>query len=72
MQALTITYFLALILPYSNMCECFEQAIQTHRVAHSLWVRGKRVMALALQSRASEVFAVDIHPGARIGACACY
>jgi len=26
-------------------------------------------MALALQSRASEVFAVDIHPGARIGAC---
>ena len=24
-------------------------------------------MALALQSRASEVFAVDIHPGARIG-----
>lgn len=48
-------------------CKGF-QAIQTHRVAHSLWTRGKRVMALALQSRGSEVFAVDIHPGARIGA----
>uniref|UniRef100_A0A7S3R4K9 serine O-acetyltransferase n=1 Tax=Dunaliella tertiolecta TaxID=3047 RepID=A0A7S3R4K9_DUNTE len=47
-------------------CKGF-QAIQTHRVAHSLWSRGKRVMALALQSRSSEVFAVDIHPGARIG-----
>jgi len=51
-------------------CKGF-QAIQTHRVAHSLWCRGKRVMALALQSRSSEVFAVDIHPGARIGEWNC-
>ncbi len=42
-------------------------AIQTHRVAHTLWRRGQRVMAVALQSRMSEVFAVDIHPAARIG-----
>lgn len=43
------------------------QALQTHRCAHALWERGQRVMALALQSRMSEVFAVDIHPAARIG-----
>ncbi|CAG9464163.1 unnamed protein product [Pedinophyceae sp. YPF-701] len=42
-------------------------AIQVHRMAHSLWGKGQRVMALALQSRSSEVFAVDIHPGATIG-----
>ncbi len=40
-------------------------AIQTHRIAHELWCRGQKVMALALQSRMSEVLAVDIHPGAR-------
>ncbi|KAJ6834518.1 serine acetyltransferase 2 [Iris pallida] len=43
-------------------------ALQAHRVAHKLWREGRRPLALALQSRASEVFAVDIHPGARVGA----
>jgi serine O-acetyltransferase len=42
-------------------------AIQTHRIAHALWNRGQKVMAVALQSRMSEVLAVDIHPAARIG-----
>jgi serine O-acetyltransferase len=42
-------------------------AIQAQRVAHALWGRGQRVMARALQSRSAEVFAVDIHPAARIG-----
>eukprot|EP00887_Chlorella_sp_A99_P003318 scaffold26.g3318.t1 len=42
-------------------------AIQAHRIAHELWLAGRRVMACALQSRMSEVFAVDIHPAARIG-----
>jgi hypothetical protein len=42
-------------------------ALQTHRIAHSLWHRGHQVLALMLQSRVSEVFAVDIHPAARIG-----
>ena len=40
---------------------------QAHRIAHELWSRGRRVMAVALQSRMSEVFAVDIHPAARFG-----
>ena len=42
-------------------------AIQTHRLAHWLWSRGRHDLALYLQSRASEVFQTDIHPAARIG-----
>ena len=43
------------------------QAIQTHRVAHWLWNRGRRDFAYYLQSRSSMVSTVDIHPGAQIG-----
>lgn len=43
------------------------QALQSHRVAHHLWRHGRRALALALQSRVSEVMHVDIHPGAVIG-----
>ncbi len=43
------------------------QAIQTHRFAHALWQAGRRDFALYLQSRASQVFQVDINPQARIG-----
>lgn len=43
------------------------QAIQAQRVAHWMWNRGRRPLALALQSRMSEVFNVDIHPAATIG-----
>lgn len=42
-------------------------AVQTHRVAHALWERGRRALALYLQNRSSEAFGVDIHPAARIG-----
>ncbi|XP_059624812.1 serine acetyltransferase 1, chloroplastic-like [Cornus florida] len=42
-------------------------ACQAHRVAHKLWSQGRTVMALVIQNRVSEVFAVDIHPGAKIG-----
>jgi serine O-acetyltransferase len=43
------------------------QAIQTHRLAHWLWGKGRKDFALYLQSRSSEVFQTDIHPAARIG-----
>jgi len=42
-------------------------AITTYRVSHQLWLDGRRWLALYLQSLASEVFAVDIHPAAQIG-----
>jgi serine O-acetyltransferase len=42
-------------------------AIQTHRLANWLWRHGRRDFALYLQSRASEVFQVDIHPQVPFG-----
>ncbi|XP_029127247.1 serine acetyltransferase 4 isoform X2 [Cajanus cajan] len=43
------------------------QSLQVYRVAHALWGQGRKILALALQSRISEVFGVDIHPAAKIG-----
>lgn len=43
------------------------QSIQAHRLAHELWAQNRASLAALIQSRVSEVFAVDIHPGARIG-----
>lgn len=42
-------------------------ACQAYRIAHKLWLEERKLLALMIQSRISEVFAVDIHPGARIG-----
>jgi serine O-acetyltransferase len=42
-------------------------ALSTYRVAHQFWLADRRWLALYLQSIASESFAVDIHPAARIG-----
>jgi serine O-acetyltransferase len=42
-------------------------AISTYRVSHHFWIHGRKELALYFQSLASEVFAVDIHPAARIG-----
>ena len=42
-------------------------AIQAYRIGHFLWHQGRSELALYLQSRVSEVFAVDIHPAAQIG-----
>jgi serine O-acetyltransferase len=43
------------------------QAVQSYRIAHWLWKQGRRDLAYFFQMRTSEVFGVDIHPGARIG-----
>ncbi|HEX4078989.1 MAG TPA: serine O-acetyltransferase [Rhizomicrobium sp.] len=42
-------------------------ALQCHRISHWLWLKGRTTLARFLQSRVSELFAVDIHPAARIG-----
>jgi len=42
-------------------------AIQTHRLAHWLWNRGRRDFALYLQSRSSSIFQTDIHPASKMG-----
>lgn len=45
------------------------QALQAHRVAHVLWHRGRKFLALSIQARVSEVFGMDLHPAAVIGKC---
>ncbi|MBO6550135.1 MAG: serine O-acetyltransferase [Rhizobiales bacterium] len=42
-------------------------ALQTHRFAHHLWLKGSIDFAFYLQSQSSRVFGVDIHPKAKIG-----
>jgi serine O-acetyltransferase len=43
-------------------------ALESFRVSHWLWNRGRRALALHLQNRISQVFGADIHPAARMGA----
>ncbi|MHA7872023.1 MAG: serine O-acetyltransferase [Hyphococcus sp.] len=42
-------------------------SLQAHRVSNWLWRHDRRSLALYLQSRISELFAVDIHPQTPIG-----
>lgn len=42
-------------------------ALCTYRIAHELWLAGRQMLALLLQSMSSEVFGIDIHPAARMG-----
>lgn len=42
-------------------------ALQVHRVANWLWKQKRISLALYLQNRSSELFAVDVHPAATIG-----
>lgn len=42
--------------------------LQAYRISHWLWRQEREVLAYHLQSRISELFAVDIHPAATIGA----
>jgi serine O-acetyltransferase len=42
-------------------------ALQTHRLAHHLFLNGRKDFAYYLQSRASAVFQTDINPAAEIG-----
>lgn len=55
-----------------NLCMPFlffkgYHALQSWRIAHWLWLQGRRSLALFFQNQISQVFDVDIHPGASIG-----
>ncbi len=43
------------------------QAVQSYRLGHWLWQKGRHDLAYFVQMRTSEIFGVDIHPAARIG-----
>jgi len=52
----TTLTFIELFLPFNAvLCAQGYHALQVHRVAHALWHQGRKVLALALQSRVSEV-----------------
>ena len=42
-------------------------AVQSYRIAHWLWRRDRKTLALYLQHRISRLFDVDIHPAAKLG-----
>lgn len=42
-------------------------ALQSYRVTHYLWKKGRKALAIYLQNEISVAFDVDIHPAARIG-----
>jgi len=42
--------------------------LQAYRIAHWLWKQEREVLAFHLQSRISELYSIDIHPNAKIGA----
>ena len=56
-------YFLLPLLYFKGF-----QALQGYRVAHHLYGNGQCALAFFFQNLISQVFAVDIHPAARIGA----
>lgn len=41
--------------------------VQAYRVSHWLWKNGRLDLAMFIQMRVSELFSMDINPGARIG-----
>lgn len=43
------------------------QALQLHRINHALWTDGQERLAVLLQNWGALVYAMDIHPQARIG-----
>lgn len=43
------------------------QALQAYRITHWLWTQQRKSLALYLQNQISVIFAVDIHPAAKIG-----
>lgn len=43
------------------------QALQTYRIAHTIWNSGKHILAHFLQSQMSQIFQIDIHPNATLG-----
>jgi serine O-acetyltransferase len=42
-------------------------ALQSYRIAHWLWRKDRKMLALYLQHRISRLFDVDIHPAAKLG-----
>ena len=67
---------LSAVLDRDPACHSFAEAflyykgihaIESYRIGHWLWQQNRKAVALFFQSRISALFAVDIHPAARLG-----
>ena len=67
---------LSAVLDRDPACHSFVEAflyykgfhsLECYRIAHWLWHHDRKAMALFFQSRISQLFAVDIHPAAKMG-----
>jgi serine O-acetyltransferase len=67
---------LSAVLDRDPACHSFAEAflyykglhaLECYRIAHWLWREDRKAMALFFQSRISQLFAVDIHPAAKMG-----
>jgi len=67
---------LSAVLDRDPACHSFAEAflyykgfhaLECYRIAHWLWQQDRTSMALFFQSRISQLFAVDIHPAAKMG-----
>jgi serine O-acetyltransferase len=67
---------LSAVLDRDPACHSFVEAflfykgfhsLECYRIAHWLWRHDRKAMALFFQSRISQLFAVDIHPAAKMG-----
>lgn len=50
-----INYFVFITVKYLLIFFQGYHSLQSYRIAHALWNKGRKVLALALQSRISEV-----------------
>ena len=55
-----------------GVCQVFlyfkgYKSLQAYRFAHMLWMQGRKDLAMLIQARCTEVFGIDIHPGASLG-----
>ena len=55
-------HYLTVVLHFKGF-----QALQAHRISNWLWTVNRDSVALFLQGRITDVFCVDIHPGAKFG-----
>ena len=67
---------LSAVLDRDPACHSFAEAflyykgfhaLESYRISHWLWQQKREALAFFFQSRISELFAVDIHPAAKLG-----
>ncbi|KAG8364714.1 hypothetical protein BUALT_Bualt18G0027500 [Buddleja alternifolia] len=71
-EPLLSEYYFSTILAHNSMEGALANSLslklsQCRRIAHDLLAKARKTLALLIQNRVSEIFAFDIHPGAKVG-----